>query len=427
MSDSISSLTDTITGAIASLPPGAPAFGVDLVQAVLGTEDPTTAYVLNELLDRGVVVATSGREYMLIDPVTAAGDGQAPDTDTGEAAAAWFIRQALLADHARDRSSKKISPDYDDITVPKFCTPGEATRWYEPHHAWYLDLLHDLVDRAWHERALTLAEAVIGLAGHLGHQQDQLRVVKEALRALNYLQDHFFGLVDERDDEDTDVRHHHVRVARYQLMLAVVLTNLGEYGAALKALGEAERRGRAADSNRVLAAVCRSRGRLHHAAGDLPEADRQLRTAYVADLGHGDLRVIALSLRRRGAVLSDLGDFDQAGELLRTAAVYTTELGLPIANARVLTTFGAMHIASGQFEKAVQVLHLALSTMNEHDAGCDRYLADIYRHLAYAQRGSDRDAADECLRKAAEYYRTAHDHDAATALETEWHQAQVAA
>lgn len=426
MSDSMSPLARTVAHALASLPPGAPAFGVELVLAVLDTDEPTAARVLDELKEHGIAVAQSDSTYTLADSVTAPDEGETPDAAPIEAAVIWFTGQVLLADRERDRDSKKVSPEYNSITTPKFCTPAEAMSWYEPHHTWFMDLLYDLVERTWHERVVTLAEAVFGLAGHLGLQQDQMHAAEEALRALDHLERYVVGLADGRHRDDDDVRHHHVRVARFRLMLAAVLTNLRDFGAALKSLGEAERRGRAADSIRVLAAVCRSRGRLHHAAGDLPEADRQLRAAHLADVSHGDRRLVALSLRRRGAVLSEMGDYDLAGVLLHEAAVYTAELSNPIANARVLTTTGAMYVASGQPQRAVEVLMRALDTMKQKEAGCDRYLADIYRYLAHAQRADDITAANQYLRQAVVHYLMAHDEHAAAALEAEWNQLQVA-
>ncbi|MEU7480549.1 tetratricopeptide repeat protein [Lentzea sp. NPDC042327] len=427
MPDTVSPLARTVTHTLASLPIAPPAFSAKLVQAVLDTDDETTTHVLDELTRHGIVDAGSDGTYTLADAVTAPTPRDRPDPDAIEAAATWFINERLLpAEQARDRHARRISPDYDAIT-PMFCTPADALSWYEAHHKWYTDLLIDLSRLHCHELVVKLAEAVFGLAGHLGHHRNQVYAVEEALRALDSLQDYWFGLVDERDEEDTAVRAHHVRVARFQLMMASVQTNLRDFGAALRALGEAERRGRDADSSRVLAAVCRSRGRVHHATGDLSEAERQLRAAQVIDSYRGDLRLMALSLRRRGEVLADMGDYDQAGLLLHEAAIYAVEGGNRIAQARVLTSTGALHVVSGQRQKAIEVLGRALEIMEQQEAGCPRYLADIYRHLAYASRADDRAVADQDLRRAVEYYRLAHDEHTASALEDEWRQRDVAA
>lgn len=416
----LSPLARTVVRALSSLPIGTPEFDVELVRAALDTDEATASTVLSELVRHDLVVAHQVGRYTITDSTAITGEGESPDTDAAEAVITWFVDLAVAADRARDRFSRKLSRAYGNISLPKFCTPADAMFWYTRHHAWFVALLDDLLDRKWYELSITLAEAVVGLAGHSGHQQDQVHAAKQALHALNSVYSNPESVAGYEDDDDR-ARQHDLRVARFNLMLAAALTNLREYDEALQALEEAEQRGRATADVRVLAAVGRSRGRLHHAAGDLSEAERELRDALVLDEGIGDLRLIALCRRRLGTVLSSLRRYNDAGVQFHGAAVATLELGDRIGNARVLTESGAMFIAANEPEKAIAPLTTALDTMKREEAGSDAYLADIYRNLAHARRATkDLPAAEQCFRKAVEHYRLARRYTTAADLEAEW-------
>ncbi|RAS59566.1 tetratricopeptide repeat protein [Lentzea atacamensis] len=414
----------TVMRALTSLPENPPGFDLGLARAVLGVDDSAGLAVLGELVQHGIADEHQDGQYKLADTTMFTRDGGSANAAAVEAAITWFVQQAVHADHVRDRHGSKLSSAYEILVQSRFNTPADAMFWFEPHHNWFVALLDDLVARKRYELSLTLAEAVFGLAGHGGHQRDQLHAAKTALQALGRLRFSPEWIAGLGEDPDR-ARLHDLRVARFNLQLAFVLSNLHGPIDALKALDAAEERGRALGDAGVLAAVHRGRGRTHHAAGDLNKAERELRKALELDLASGDKRRIYLCRRDLGAVLADLERHEEAGAELHLAAVGTNELGDRIPHARVLTVAGAAFITAGEPVKAIAPLTLALDTMKQEEAGSDAYLADIYVSLARARRATnDPTAADHCFRKAVEHYRLAHRDRAAADVEAEWHQQQ---
>ncbi|WP_177221677.1 tetratricopeptide repeat protein [Lentzea xinjiangensis] len=395
---------------------------MELLRAVLDADEPTAAGVAAELVRHDMLVMPAPGRYLLTEFATGIGGAASPDTGAVKAAISWFVDQAVAADRARDRYAAKVSPAYDTIGAPKFRTPADAMAWYTPHHSWFMALLNDLVDRKWYELSITLAEAVFGLAGHNGLHRDQVDAATHAVHSLNalYWKPGWIGGDAESDDR---TRQYDLRFARFKMKLASALRNLGDLDGALVALEEAEERGRALADVRVLAAVARGRGWLLYTAGDWVEAERELRRARVLDDAFGNLRRIALGKRRLGAVLSRLGRFEEALAELDGAAAAMLELGDHIAHARVLTETGALFVAADEPQKAIAPLTTALATTEHEEAGCDAYLADIYRYLAQAHKHlNDPSYAEHCFTKAVEHYRRAHRDTDAAAVESTWHE-----
>lgn len=344
----------TVGHALTSAPPFPPVVGIGLLSTLLDGDQPAATSAFDELVGSSFLVRDEDApgHFRISKSAAAAFEGEEPSAATRELSVRFLVLMAVLANDARDRFATRIIPVDVHGAVP-FATPGEAMLWFEHNRTALIELVENLFARREYRRCFILAEAVFGLAGHSGHQQNQLFLAQTMLESLS--KEHFgIGRLENRGDADERDRLYNLATARVNLMLASVLSNRHGRRDALKAIDE---------------------------------------------------RGIYFGRRRYANVLTALGRFDEAQDQFDGAAEAASNLGHAIAYARVLTETGPCLTAAGKPAEAMAVLSTAQSTLDLEDAGCDAYLADIDRNKAFALHALNRpEGANICFQRAVERY-----------------------
>jgi tetratricopeptide (TPR) repeat protein len=416
----LSLLTRSVTYVLTSTSPVLSGFDLGLVSALLDGDDAGATTVLDEMVKSGLAVQSDHGGYTIAGS-TAAGlvrdEPPAAAEDTGRR---LLVLLAVQADLTLDPFAPRLSTAYEIPVASPFATPADAMVWFEPNHTRLMELLDELFARRSYKLCVTLAEALLGLAGRGGYLQDQVQIATTALEALGC--DRFGpGLFEDRGSGVARGRDYDMAVAAFNLMLASAWCNLHGYSSALQAIDLAVDHARKADSERLVAAAHRCRAITHLAEGKLSDAESEVLLALELDEASDDGLRLYLCQWIFANILAALGRHIEARAEFDRAADRASDLGHAVAYARVLTDHGAALTAAGESMNAIAVLTTALMALKREETGSDAWLGDTYRNLALAWRAAgDLTRADECFHQAIERYRLARRQHAADEVEREW-------
>jgi tetratricopeptide (TPR) repeat protein len=415
----LSSLDRAAAHALIHSSPALPAFGVELVSALLDRDEDDAALVLGRWVREGIAIENEPGRYAIRE---SAANVSAERRTAAEVELRLLVLMAVLADLARDPDTPRFSAEYEIPVSSPFASPGEAMLWFESNRPALRDLVDVLFDTSRYRPCAMLAEALLGLCGHGGYLQDQVDIANKALQALG--RSRFSGgFHADGADGAARARDRDQAVATINLVLASAWCTWGGVPTALQAIDHAEEHVRKLGGGRLRADVHRCRANVHLAAGNLETAESEALVSLGLADDTQDGMALYLGQWSLGRIRAAQGRHHEARDELDKAADGASKLGHAIPYARVLTDVSASMIASGEPEDAIRVLTTAERALTQADAGSPAYLADVDRNMARAWRAAgDPTRAETYFHQAIGRYRLARRYRLAEDVEAEWAQ-----